>query len=103
MSDRLTQLRKMLDREPNDTFLLYGLALEYKKAGDLDQALEYLLKVTSIDPGYCYAYHQRGMIYEARADIPSAKQAYADGIAAATKKGDSHAREEISAALEMIE
>jgi tetratricopeptide (TPR) repeat protein len=103
MSTRMQQLQKMLEREPNDTFLLYGLALEHKKASEFDKALEYLARVTQLDEGYCYAYHQRGLIHEIRGDIPAARQAYQDGIAAAVKKGDAHAREEIAAALSMIE
>ena len=99
---RLEQLQKLLEREPDDTFLLYGIALEHKKAGDFDQALHFLSRVTELDPGYCYAYHQRGLVHEARGDIPAAKQAYQDGIAAATKKGDAHAREEIAAALSVL-
>jgi Flp pilus assembly protein TadD len=96
---RLEQLQKLLEREPNDTFLLYGIALEHKKAGAFEEALNFLSRVTELDPGYCYAYHQRGLIHEARGDIAAAKQAYHDGVAAATKKGDAHAREEIAAAL----
>jgi Tfp pilus assembly protein PilF len=103
MPSRLEQLQKMLEREPNDTFLLYGLALEYKKGNELDRALELLKQVTQIDPGYCYAYHQRGLVHEMLGDIPAARQAYQEGIAAAVKKGDAHAREEIAAALAMIE
>jgi tetratricopeptide (TPR) repeat protein len=103
MSDRMVQLKKMLERQPNDTFLLYGIALEHKKANEFDQALEYLSQVIKNDPGYCYAYHQTGLIHEMRADLPAARTAYKDGIAAAIKKGDAHAQGEISAALEMIE
>lgn len=64
--------------------------------------MELLNRVTSIDSGYCYAYHQRGLIEEIRGDLNAAKAAYRDGIAAAIQKGDAHAREEINAALEMI-
>ena len=103
MSDRLDKLLAMLQKEPNDTFLLYGIALEYKKGGDARIALDYLDRVVALDPGYCYAYHQKGLIYEAVGDVESAKQAYRDGIAAARKKGDAHAEAEIAAALEMIE
>jgi Flp pilus assembly protein TadD len=102
MSKRMEQLQKMLEREPNDTFLLYGLALEHKKANELHRALEYLARVTQIDAGYCYAYHQRGLVHEMRGDTAAARQAYEDGIAAATKKGDAHAREELAAALSML-
>lgn len=100
---RLPQLRRMLEKAPDDTFLLYAIALEHKKAGEFAPALEYLDRVTRIDSGYCYAYHQRGLIHEAEGNVEAARQAYREGIEAATKKGDAHARDEIRAALEMIE
>ena len=93
----------MLERDPADTFLLYGIALEHKKLGDAKQAVDFLDRVISIDPGYCYAYHQKGLVFESAGDVESAKNAYRAGIEAATKKGDAHAREEIAAALSMIE
>lgn len=103
MSERRQQLEKMLEKEPNDTFLLYGLALEFKKTGQAKQALEYLEKVVALDVGYCYAYHQMGLIHESLDDLESARSAYRRGIEAATKKSDPHARGEIEAALTMIE
>jgi len=100
---RLEQLLKLLEREPNDTFLIYGLALEYKKAGNLPRAIELLNRVIQLDSGYCYAYHQKGLAYEQAGDIEAARQAYRDGIAAAEKKGDGHAKGEIEMALMEIE
>jgi tetratricopeptide (TPR) repeat protein len=102
VSPRLQQLQKLLEREPNDTFLLYGTALEYKKLGDSARALEFLGRVLQLDPGYCYAYHQRGLIHESNGDVEAARQAYREGVAAATDKGDAHAREEIQSALDML-
>ena len=102
-SDRLRQLQQMLQGDPNDSFLLYGIALEFKKAGDTTQAIEYLDRVIQLDPGYCYAYHQRGLAHEASGDMEAAKRSYRQGIEAAGKKGDEHARQEIEAALMMIE
>src|SRR5688572_18729237 len=102
-SERLTKLQQMLAREPNDPFLVYGLAMEYKKANDAGRAIEHFDRVVQLDPGYCYAYHQKGLVYESTGDVESARRAYRDGIAAAVKKGDAHAREEIEAALAMIE
>ena len=102
-TDRMRQLQEMLRREPDDTFLLYGIALEYKKAGDNAKAIEYLDRVIRIDPGYCYAYHQRGLAYESEGDVESAKRSYREGMEAARKKGDEHARQEIETALVMIE
>jgi tetratricopeptide (TPR) repeat protein len=103
MANRLEQLQKMLEREPGDTFLLYGLAMEFKKAGDYDAALKQLEKVVQLEPGHGYAFFQRGQIEESRGNLAAAKQAYTDGIAAATKSGDAHARSELEGALSMIE
>jgi len=100
---RLEKLRKMLERTPQDTFLLYGIALEYKKIGDAGRAIDYLDKVVAVDPAYCYAYHQRGLVHESLGDMEAAKRAYREGIAAATRAGDAHARGEIEGALQMIE
>ena len=102
-SARMGKLLSMLQKQPNDTFLLYGLAMEYKKADDAPSALSHLDRVLALDPGYCYAYHQKGLIYESQDDLESARRSYREGIAAATTKGDAHARDEIAAALQMIE
>ena len=102
-SDRLRQLQQMLEKSPEDTFLLYGIAMEHKKAGDAERAVEYFDRVIRLDPGYCYAYHQRGLVHENTGDVEGAKQSYRDGVAAAMRKGDAHAQGEIQAALDMIE
>ena len=100
---RLQQLLKMLEREPNDAFVLYGIALEYKKANDPAQAIEYLDRVIRADPGYCYAYFQKGQVQESRGDLEGAKRTYRDGISAAKQKGDAHAQGELEGALQIIE
>jgi Tfp pilus assembly protein PilF len=102
-TDRMSKLQALLEKTPNDTFLLYGLALEVKKTGDLPKTIEHLKRVIEIDPGYCYAYHQMGLAYEAAGDLDGAKRSYRAGIAAAQDKGDTHAAGEIAAALEILE
>jgi Tfp pilus assembly protein PilF len=103
MSERLEKLKSMLQRQPEDAFLLYGTALEYKKMGQATEAVDYLKRVIGVDPNYCYAYHQMGLIHESQGDVEAAKSAYRQGIEAANRRGDAHAREEISGALSMIE
>ena len=56
------------------TFLVYGLALEHKKAGNASEAISLLDRVVALDPGYCYAYHQKGLdlrIGRARPKMPA--------------------------------
>ena len=102
-SDKLTQLFKLLEREPNDTFLLYGIGMEYKKLGSPDRAIEYFDRTIQNDAGYCYAYYQRGQVCAQTGRVEDAKRSYREGIAAAQRVGDAHAREELEAALELIE
>ena len=64
---------------------------------------EYLDRVLATDPGYCYAYYQKGQVLESAGDADAAKQVYRAGVEAATKKGDAHARSEIEGALLLLD
>ena len=102
-SERMKSLQAMLQKEPNDLFLLYAIALEHKKAAEFADALRYLAEVLKRDALYCVAYQQAAQVHEMAGDVEAAKISYRDGIAAATRKGDQHAREEMEAALGMLE
>jgi Tfp pilus assembly protein PilF len=102
MTDRLQKLQTMLQRSPRDPFLLYALALEHKKSGDAPGAIEWLDRVLEVDPNYCYAYHQKGLVYESQGDIDAARRAYRAGIDAAQRTGDAHAGREIGEALDVL-
>jgi len=99
----MQKLLEMLLRTPDDPFLLYCLAMEHRKAGHVAEAVSTFDRVTQLDPAYCAAYHMKAQTLEAANDFPAARLAYRDGIAAAARKGDEHARHEMTAALEAIE
>jgi predicted TPR repeat methyltransferase len=101
-NDRVSKLRAMLAKTADDPFLLYALAMELKKS-DAAEALQLLHRVTQLDPRQCYAYFQLGQTHELGGDLDAAKAAYRDGLAAADRYGDAHARQEIEGALQMIE
>jgi Tfp pilus assembly protein PilF len=101
-SEKLVKLQQMLEKQPRDAFLLYGLGMEYKKLKDYARAVEHFNRVVEVDPSYCYAYFQRGQAYELLGETQAAKASYRAGIAAADQAGDAHAREELTAALEMV-
>lgn len=102
MTDRLQKLLTLLERSPDDTFVLYGVGLEYKKCEDFEAALQYLERTISVDPGYCYAYFQKGQVLEQIGRLPDAKASYEQGIRQATLKNDAHARSELESALAAI-
>jgi tetratricopeptide (TPR) repeat protein len=60
----------MLEAEPNDPFCLYGLAQEYAKQGDLDQAVDMYERTIEADPAYCYAYYHFARVHGERSDRP---------------------------------
>ncbi len=103
MADRAGQIRKMLEKTPNDAFLLYGLALEHKKAGRLGDAMQWLDRTVSADANFAYAHFQRGQIFESGGKIAEARAAYQMGVDAAGRAGDAHGVSEIRAALESLD
>jgi tetratricopeptide (TPR) repeat protein len=102
-SDKLKKLFSMLERQPTDAFLLYGVGMEYKKLNDLPRAIAFFNKTLAADPGYCYAYYQRAQTQEQAGDSAAAKLSYDQGIAAADRVGDAHARSELQSAREMLD
>lgn len=103
MSPRLTQILKMLEQTPNDAFLLYGAALEFKKDRDFKQMIAYLDRTLAVDAGYCYAYYQKGHALEELGDTEAAAKVYREGVAAARRVGDAKAEGELTQALSIVE
>jgi Tfp pilus assembly protein PilF len=102
MSERMQKLRAMLEKAPEDTFLLYAIALEHRKAGQMPEALEQLGKVLAKDPTYCVAYQMMGQIHEQAGELDAARAAYQAGIEVADRKGDHHARDEMRGAMMLL-
>jgi tetratricopeptide (TPR) repeat protein len=102
MPDKLAQLEKMLAQQPRDSFLLYALGMEHKKLGDLRRAIEFYSRTIEVDPNYCYAYYQRGQALEHQGDTDAARQSYRDGVDAALRTNDEHAKGELESAMQML-
>ncbi len=95
MSDRLNSLLKLLEQDPDDSFLLYGIALEHISTGNYDEAERYLSSIIKNDPDYVPAYMQLAQVYENLNLIDKAKNIYKEGIEIARKNNDSHAADEM--------
>ncbi len=98
----IADLERLLAAEPNDTFLLYGLAQEYAKAGDHAKAVHWYDRCLKADPNYCYAYYHKAKAQDACGDKAGAIATLKAGAAAAKRAGDSHAASEISAYLDEL-
>jgi Tfp pilus assembly protein PilF len=100
---RLEKLQEMLKSTPHDPFLHYGVAMEHRKAGDLDSALAALAEALACDASYVAAYFHRGQILVEQGNLESARQTLRDGISIARRTGDAHAAEEMTALLDSLD
>jgi Tfp pilus assembly protein PilF len=103
VTERMQKLEQMLQREPDDLFLLYAVAMEHRKLGNQAEAMRYLSQVLAKDPDHCAAHHQLAQVRESMGEKEAARQAYRAGIEAANRVGNKHARHEMQEALDLLE
>ena len=103
MNDRLTSLLSLLSKEPKDTFLLYGVALEYISKKEYQKAEEYLNKLLKEDPKYVPAYMQFARLKENLDEVEEAKKYYKEGIKAANENGDKRSAKEMEEFFDELE
>jgi tetratricopeptide (TPR) repeat protein len=64
-SERLSKLLALHAAEPNDGFVLYGLAQECQKLGQFDEAIRWYDRAIDADPKQCYAFFHKAKALEA--------------------------------------
>jgi tetratricopeptide (TPR) repeat protein len=99
---RLEMIREMLTQNPTDSFLLYGLANEYKNEGDLTQAIASYRHLMEVNPDYVAAYYHCGQALEAAGDPEGAAATYDTGIEVARRIGDGHALSELRGVRDLL-
>ena len=99
---RLESLKRMVEQNPSDSFLRYGLAVEYRNAGDLERAAGEFRALLAANPDYAPAYYQGGQTLERLGRPEEAREMYREGVEVTTRKGDQHARSEMQAALDLL-
>ncbi|HKP32017.1 MAG TPA: tetratricopeptide repeat protein [Chitinophagaceae bacterium] len=100
MGDRIEKLKEFLRENPNDSFVLHALALEYVKLGNDAQAKELFIQILDRDPGYIGSYYHLGKLYEREGAIDEALKVYKTGILTAEGAEDRRALNELQAAYE---
>jgi tetratricopeptide (TPR) repeat protein len=103
MESRLEQLKKMLETEPNDSFLNYALALEYAKTNDLKKAIQLIEAIIVRDKDYLGAYYELGKYYELSEQAQMAVDIYKKGIEIAIQQKNRKAQLELNEALLQLE
>ena len=97
--DRLAMLKDILEQSPNDAFARYGLAMEYSKSGEVEQAMAEFQKLLTAHPEYTAGYFMAAQTLASASRTDEAKQMLAEGIASARRTGNAHALSEMEAML----
>jgi cytochrome c-type biogenesis protein CcmH/NrfG len=101
---RLRSLLDLLEKEPDDLFLNYALALEYQNdQATIQLAEKQFLKVLSADENYIAAYYQLGKMYESQLRIEAALQYFKKGLEKARSQQNNKASGEFEEAIFMLE
>lgn len=99
---RRQTLEAFVQTNPGDAFGRYGLAVECGNEGDNDAAISHFEKLLADHPAYVTGYFQFGQFLARISQIDRARATLTAGIAAASRAGDSHAAEEMQAALAQL-
>ena len=103
MTDRIAALERMLQTRPDDARLRFGLALEYEKAGRVDDAVAALQRYLAASEDQGNAWGRLGSLLAQQGKSEEARDAYRQGIAQAHKHGHPSMANDLQAALEEME
>jgi predicted Zn-dependent protease len=99
---RREMLEQFVAANPGDAFARYGLAMECANLGDTEAAGQHFRALLAAHPDYLYGYFHYGQLLLKVGRADEAKQILQAGVAAAQKKGDAHALDELQGALREI-
>jgi predicted Zn-dependent protease len=100
MTSRIEVFEQMLESDPENTMVLFGLAKEYEKAGRAEKVVETLTKYLSRADDEGNAYGMLARAYEQTGDREAARRAYERGVEVATAHGHPSMAEDYRMTLE---
>jgi Flp pilus assembly protein TadD len=96
------ELRKFVEMSPGDPFPHYGLAMQLRSEGRLDDAIAAFAELVARFPAYVPGHQQLGISLQNAGRTDDARAAYRAGVDAAKKAGNLHAAEEMEGAIEAL-
>ncbi len=102
MDNRKEMLLQFLNENPTDAFARYGLAMEYSKAGEVEPAMEQFKNLLKLHPDYAAGFFMAAQTLAKAGRTDEARKYLQDGIGAAARSGNSHAKGEMEAMLEEL-
>jgi tetratricopeptide (TPR) repeat protein len=100
--NRVEMLTQILDQNPNDAFARYGLAMEHAKTGEVETAMQEFKKLLDVHPDYAAGYFMAAQTLAKAGRNDEAKDYLQNGISAASRTGNAHAKGEMEAMLDEL-
>jgi Tfp pilus assembly protein PilF len=92
--DRIAQLQKFREESPDDPFIIYALATEYKEEAP-QEAKKLFDELLKKHENYIGTYYHAAALYSEFFDRDKADEIYQKGISLAQKNGEHHALREL--------
>ena len=102
MPSRLETLRLLVERGAVDPFAHYGLAMELRTQGQMQEAWQGFEALLNSHPDYIAAYAPAADTLVSLGRTQEARDLLRQGIEQCERKGQSHARDQLQAALDAI-
>ena len=99
---RADQLKAMLDKDPVDVFLNFSLGMEFKSAGEAENALRQFDRVIALDAAYLSAYIRKGEVLVGLQRFDDARESLTRAADVARQSGDQHMLENVNELLEQL-
>ncbi|MCU1285677.1 MAG: hypothetical protein JWO13_2027 [Acidobacteriales bacterium] len=100
--NRIAMLKEVLEQNPTNAFARYGLAMEHAKAGDVETAMAEFTELLDAHPDYAPGYFMAAQTLAKAGRTDEAKTYLQNGIAAASRTGNAHAKGEMEAMLDEL-
>jgi len=95
--ERLGMLLKFLEETPNEAFLLYAIANEYRRESP-EKSKDYFKKLLNEHPTYLPAYYQAAQLHQELGELDEASELYKTGIVVATQQKELKTLSELQSA-----
>jgi len=99
---RLQKLAEMLEKQPNDNFLLYAMGMEHLGMDDVNMAEKYFKQVLEVDTNHVASHYQLGILYTQQNRENEAQLFLEKGFELAKQKGDLKTQNEFRSALDEL-
>lgn len=103
MDDRLEQLRRRLEQQPDDPECLYALGIEHARNGRDDRAIAHLRLATNLAPHFTDAWIQLASCQHRSRDMEAARASLDQAIELAGSENDARTSEAILALSRRLE